>query len=99
MERRGSEIKKILKEYENTDVPNFFSDQSYFIVTLTNKNYKQQKKVVLEKGSEKGSEKSTEKFLETIKQDKSISAASIAKIIGLSSRTVEKHISGFRIIL
>ncbi len=43
MERRGSGIKKILKEYENKDVPNFFSDQSYFIVTLTNKNYKHKK--------------------------------------------------------
>lgn len=39
MERRGSGIKKILKEYDEENLPQFYSDQQYFIVTLKNKNY------------------------------------------------------------
>jgi len=39
MERRGSGLKKILKEYEQETQPQFFSDQQYFTVTLKNKNY------------------------------------------------------------
>jgi len=41
MERRGSGIKKILKEYEEENHPEFYSDQQCFIVTSKNKNYQQ----------------------------------------------------------
>lgn len=43
MERRGSGLKKILKEYESENLPEFYSNQHYFIVTLLNKNYVQEK--------------------------------------------------------
>lgn len=43
MERRGSGLKKILREYEKETLPQFFSDQQYFVVTLINKNYRAEK--------------------------------------------------------
>jgi ATP-dependent DNA helicase RecG len=39
MERRGSGIKKIIKEYGEATFVKFYSDQQHFIVTLENKNY------------------------------------------------------------
>ena len=44
MERRGSGIKKILKEYEEENVPKFYSDPQYFIVILKNKNFSESKR-------------------------------------------------------
>ncbi len=43
MERRGSGLKKILKEYEQETLPQFFSDQQYFTIILINKNYRKVK--------------------------------------------------------
>ena len=34
MERRGSGLKKIIKEYDSESLPEFYSDQQYFTVTL-----------------------------------------------------------------
>ena len=39
MERRGSGLKKILKEYEEKELPEFYSEQQFFTVILKNKNY------------------------------------------------------------
>lgn len=39
MERRCSGLKKILKEYEEKELPEFYSEQQYFTVTMKNKNY------------------------------------------------------------
>ncbi len=69
-----------MKEYENTDVPNFFSDQSYFTVTLNNKNYKQSQSDSSEKNSEKGSEK----ILEAIKNYKYVTTAQLTEMTGIS---------------
>lgn len=109
MERRGSGIKRILKEYEQGNSPLFYSDQQYFIVTLKNKNYGEMHEVVensgiekrhkerigigSEKTSEKSSEKTSEKILEIISENKNISIAEMAGKIGISSRAVEKQIS------
>jgi ATP-dependent DNA helicase RecG len=46
-----------------------------------------------EKGSEKSSEKSSEKIIRLILDNPSIAAQSIANQMGLTSRTVEKHLS------
>lgn len=109
MERRGSGIKKILKEYDEENIPKFYSDQQYFIVTLKNKNFGESqqankafktKQSIEEKNhkssgksSEESSGKSSEEILKLIAADKNITAASISKKIGLSSRAVEKQIS------
>jgi len=39
MERRGSGLKKIVKEYDDKELPVFYSDQQFFVVTLKNQNY------------------------------------------------------------
>jgi len=109
MERRGSGIKKILKEYDEENLPKFYSDQHYFIVTLKNKNYGKTeetnttfitKQSIEEKNykgsvksSEEGSVKSSEEILKLISENNSITAALIAQKIGLSVRAVEKQIS------
>ena len=49
-----------------------------------------------EKSTEKGSEKSSEKILQLISKQADISAKNIAKIIGISPRAVEKHISNLK---
>ena len=46
-----------------------------------------------EKSSVKGSEKSSEKILLLIRKNPEISAKEIAGIIGISSRSVEKHLA------
>ena len=53
MERRGSGIKKILKEYEEGNHPEFYSDQQCFIVTLKNKNYQQATQQATQQGEVK----------------------------------------------
>jgi predicted HTH transcriptional regulator len=46
-----------------------------------------------ENGSEIGSEKSSEKTLNAIRADKSISARTLAEMLAISPRAVEKHIA------
>ena len=46
-----------------------------------------------EESSEKGSEKSSEKVVSAIKKNSTISAQELAKMLGISSRAVEKHLS------
>lgn len=64
MERRGSGLQKIIKEYDEEHSPSFFSDQVYFNVTLKNKNFESNE------SSEKKYKKSSEKILEILSQDK-----------------------------
>ena len=47
----------------------------------------------LEKTSEKTSEKSSEKIIKLIHKNNQISAAEMGKIIGISSRAIEKQIA------
>ncbi len=112
MERRGSGIKRIVKEYEQENLPEFYSDQQYFIVTLKNKNYRGTQKTAeypdgmkisepgagyaSEKSSEKGSEKSSEKILKMIALDNTVTMAEIAVRIGISRRAVEKQVAGLK---
>lgn len=102
MERRGSGIKKILKEYDEDELPQFYSDQQYFFVILKNKNYNksimisEREKLIYQKdkiGSEKSSVKTSEKILHIIFEDKYVTTIEMAKIIGISSRAVEKQLS------
>jgi predicted HTH transcriptional regulator len=86
MERRGSGIKKILKEYEDNDLPQFFSDQQYFIVTLLNKNF-------YNNSVKDSSVKSSDKILKIINENQSITLPEIAELVGISKRAVEKQIA------
>jgi ATP-dependent DNA helicase RecG len=45
------------------------------------------------KGNMSGSEKSSEKIISAIKKNPNISAQEIAKMLGISSRAVEKNLS------
>ena len=49
-----------------------------------------------EKSSEIGSEKSSEKILAIIRENPAISAKELAGMIGISSRAIEKHLSGLK---
>jgi ATP-dependent DNA helicase RecG len=90
MERRGSGIKKILKEYEDNDLPQFYSDQHYFVVTLINKNFYNDAN---KKSTVKSTVKSSEKILEIVYENQSITILEIAELIGISKRAVEKQIA------
>lgn len=66
MERRGSGIKKILKEYAEDHCPVFYSEEKYFRVTLKNKNYAEvnlpERVVKPADGKEKTTPKTTQKI-------------------------------------
>jgi predicted HTH transcriptional regulator len=49
-----------------------------------------------EKDSPKSSEKSSEKILRLMRENASISASEIGQMIGLTSRAVEKQITGLK---
>jgi len=64
--------------------PIFYSDQQYFIVTLKNKNFGKTKvleEIVVQKSSEITS------------QNKNVTTVAIARLIGVSTRAIEKQIA------
>ena len=83
-----NKIRILLKE-AGIAPPQFEFGNFYTITFPRIKN----KPPTVEKSSEKGSEKSSEKILKLIKENPETSAESLAKIIKISQRAVEKHLS------
>jgi ATP-dependent DNA helicase RecG len=84
MERRGSGLKKILKEYEAENSPLFYSDQQYFTVTLINKNYGTKKTIerTTQRTTQKTTQKTEERILALITQNPTITQNDIATQLG-----------------
>ena len=84
MERRGSGLKKILKEYEAENSPLFYSDQQYFTVTLINKNYGTKKTTqrTIQRTTQRTIQKTEERILALITQDPTITQNDIATQLG-----------------
>jgi len=80
MERRGSGLKKILREYEKEALHQFFSDQQYFIVTLINKNYGERKTV--QKTTQKTTQKNEKRILALILDNPNITQNDISEKLG-----------------
>jgi len=101
IETWGRGIEKIMDECSmaNTPIPEFNNDFAGLMVTFDAGNI-EQINVTPEKGSVKSSErgsvrgsvKSSEKIIELVKTDKFITISNLAKIIGVSTRAIEKQI-------
>lgn len=76
IERRGSGLKKILKEYEQETQLQFFSDQQYFTVTLKNKSYIERNTTL------KNITESEEKVLKLINNNPNVTVKQIADSLG-----------------
>lgn len=89
MERRGSGLKKIIKEYDPENLPEFYSDQQYFTVTLGNKNYGKRKtnqKTILETISN-----TENRILLLIRENPKISIDAISKKLGNITKSGVKY--------
>jgi ATP-dependent DNA helicase RecG len=92
IERYGSGIKRISGVFlsNGLPMPKFENYQHGFRVTVFSRHRSS------EKNSEKSSEKSSEKIYLLIKSNPKITAAEIAKTLGISQRAVERQISGLK---
>ncbi len=97
MERRGSGLKKIIKEYDQKELPVFYSDQQFFIVTLKNINYLKgetdQKTIqkTIQKTDQKTIQKTEELILNLIKLNPRITQNEIALQLGNISPSGVKY--------
>lgn len=93
MERRGSGLKKIIKEYDEKELPVFYSDQQFFIVTLKNKNYLngETDQKTDQKTIQKTNQKTEELILNLIKLNPRITQNEIALQLGNISPSGVKY--------
>ena len=87
MERRGSGLKKITKEYQNEYPPVFYSTEQVFITTLKNLNYKKNDVI------ENVTIKRTDKIIEIIKLNKEITTDELAKLFNVTVRTIMRDLN------
>lgn len=85
MERRGSGLKKIIKEYYPENLPEFYSDQQYFTVTLGNKNYGKRKT------NQKTISNTENRILLLIRENPKISADTMSKKLGNITKSGVKY--------
>lgn len=93
MERRGSGLKKIIKEYDEKELPVFYSDQQFFIVTLKNINYLKSEtdQKTIQKTDQKTIQKTEELILNLIKLNPRITQNEIALQLGNISLSGVKY--------
>ena len=95
MERRGSGLKKITKEYQNENPPVFYSTEQVFIATLKNLNYK--KSDVIENVTinvmKNVTIKRIDKIIEIIKLNKQITTDELAKLFNVTVRTIMRDLN------
>ena len=94
MERRGSGLKKITKEYQNENAPVFYSTEQVFIATLKNLNYK--KNDVIENVTINVTVKRTDKIVEIIKLNNEITTDELAKLFDVSVRTIMRDLNALK---
>ena len=97
MERRGSGLKKITKEYQSENPPIFYSTEQVFITTLKNLNYG---KLSSPNGGDVGVDNVVENnvklILKVISIEPKITQKNLALKTGLSERTVSREIKNLR---
>lgn len=99
MERKGSGFGKIIGGYEfqinydESKKPSFRSDRYQFTVVMPNLNYN-----VLRMSSEKERNPLEIQILNMIKKDNKISTEKMAMTLGISSKTVKRHIKDIGIV-
>jgi len=95
MERRGSGLKKITKEYQSENPPVFYSTEQVFITTLKNLNYG--KNDVIENVTinviENVTIKRTDKIIEVIRLNKEITTDELAKLFNVTVRTIMRDLN------
>ena len=91
----GSGTSKIVQWCKDWGLPEPAYEEAgaSFVAIFHNPNPEKAAQTSSEKSSEKGSEKSSEKIISIITKNPAISAQELAKILDLSSRAVEKHLS------
>ena len=98
MERKGSGFGKILsgyefqKNYTENKRPSFRSDRYQFTVIMPNLNYDVPQDVPQDVSQDVPQDKLDNKILELIRKNNRVTAESIAAEIGVSSKTVKRHI-------
>lgn len=94
MERRGSGLTRILEGYDDIEAkPEFYSDISYFRVTMPNKrNVKETDTQHIIHNRDNNLSKNEEIILEYIKQNPKITQKELAGILGISDRQIRKDI-------
>lgn len=93
MERRGSGLKKILKEYEEKELPEFYSEQQFFTVMLKNKNYVNDRTTPKtdQKTDQKTNQKTEDLIMDLIKFNPKITQNQISKQLGNISPSGVKY--------
>lgn len=98
MERKGSGFGKIIGGYEfqinydESKKPSFRSDRYQFTVVMPNLNYNVPQDVLRNVPQKKESNPLEIQILNMIKKDNKISTEKMAMMLGISSKTVKRHI-------
>ena len=104
MERKGSGFGKIIGGYEfqinydESKKPSFRSDRYQFTVVMPNLNYNVPQDVPRNVPQKKESNSLEIQILNMIKKDNKISTEKMAMTLGISSKTVKRHIKDIGIV-
>ena len=104
MERKGSGFGKIIGGYEfqinydESKKPSFRSDRYQFTVVMPNLNYNVPQDVPQDVPQKKESNPLEIQLLNMIKKDSKISTEKMAMTLGISSKTVKRHIKDIGIV-
>ena len=104
MERKGSGFGKIIGGYEfqinydESKKPSFRSDRYQFTVVMPNLNYNVPQDVPRNVPQKKESNPLEIQILNMIKKDNKISTEKMAMALGISSKTVKRHIKDIGIV-
>ena len=104
MERKGSGFGKIIGGYEfqinydESKKPSFRSDRYQFTVVMPNLNYNVPQDVPRNVPQKKESNPLEIQILNMIKKDNKISTEKMAMTLGISSKTVKRHIKDIGIV-
>lgn len=104
MERKGSGFGKIIGGYEfqinydESKKPTFHSDRYQFTVVMPNLNYNVPQDVPLDVPRKNRDNPLDIQILNMIKKDNKVSTEKMAMALGISSKTVKRHIKDLDII-
>ena len=105
MERKGSGFGKIIGGYEfqinydESKKPSFRSDRYQFTVVMPNLNYNVPQDVPRNVPQKKESNPLEIQILNMIKKDNKISTEKMAMTLGISSKTVKRHIKDLLVVV
>ena len=100
MERKGSGFGKIISGYEfqmnynESKRPSFRSDRYQFTVVMPNLNYDVPQDVPKDVPQDVPQDKLDVQIVDLISKDRKISTEKMANVLGVSSKTIKRHIKG-----